>query len=51
MFGGFLVYTGVKLALRKEEAAVNPEDNVALKLARRFLHTTEEYRYNGDHSR
>ncbi|MEI9948990.1 MAG: TerC family protein [Pseudomonadota bacterium] len=47
VFGAFLVYTGVRLALRKEEAAVNPEDNYALKLARRFLRTTEEY--NGDH--
>ena len=47
VFGAFLVYTGLKLAFRKEEAAVNPEDNVALKLARRFLRTTEEY--NGDH--
>jgi len=47
VFGAFLVYTGLKLAFRKEEQAVNPEDNVALKLARRFLRTTEEY--NGDH--
>src|SRR3954470_5057288 len=47
LFGAFLIYTGVKLALRKEEEAVNPEDNVALKLARRFLRTTDEY--NGDH--
>lgn len=47
VFGAFLIYTGVKLALRKEEDAVNPEDNPALKLARRFLRTTEEY--NGDH--
>jgi tellurite resistance protein TerC len=46
-FGAFLIYTGVRLAIRKEEAAVDPEDNVALKLARRFLRTTEEY--NGDH--
>lgn len=46
-FGAFLIYTGLKLALRKEEGTVNPEDNVALKLARRFLRTTEEY--NGDH--
>jgi tellurite resistance protein TerC len=46
-FGAFLIYTGVKLAIRKEEEAVNPEDNPALKLARRFLRTTEEY--NGDH--
>jgi tellurite resistance protein TerC len=47
VFGAFLVYTGLKLAFRKEDDAVNPEDNVALKLARRFLRTTEEY--NGDH--
>jgi len=46
-FGAFLVYTGVRLAIRKQEAAVNPEDNAALKLARRFLRTTEEF--NGDH--
>jgi tellurite resistance protein TerC len=47
VFGAFLIYTGLKLAFRKEEDTVNPEDNVALKLARRFLRTTEEY--NGDH--
>jgi tellurite resistance protein TerC len=47
LFGVFLIYTGLKLALRKDEAAVNPEDNVALKMARRFLRTTEEY--NGNH--
>jgi len=47
VFGAFLIYTGLKLAFRKEETEVNPEDNVALKLARRFLRTTEEY--NADH--
>lgn len=47
VFGAFLIFTGVKLALRKGEDAVNPEDNPALKLARRLLRTTEEY--NGDH--
>ena len=47
VFGAFLIYTGLRLAFRKEEETVNPEDNVALKLARRFLRTTEEY--NGDH--
>jgi tellurite resistance protein TerC len=46
-FGAFLVYTGVRLAIRKPDAAVTPEDNAALKLARRFLRTTEEF--NGDH--
>ena len=47
VFGAFLIYTGLKLAFRKEEGAVNPEDNLALKLARRFLRTTEDY--DGDH--
>src|SRR5450432_4369672 len=47
VFGAFLIYTGLKHALRKEEEAVDPEDNVALKLARRFLRTTDEY--NGNH--
>jgi len=47
VFGAFLVYTGVKLAIRKEESAVDPEDNVALKLARRVLRTTDDY--DGDH--
>jgi tellurite resistance protein TerC len=46
VFGAFLIYTGLKLAFRKDEETVNPEDNVALKLARRFLKTTDEY--NGD---
>jgi len=46
-FGAFLIFTGLKLAFRKGEDSVNPEDNIALKLARRFLRTTEEY--HGDH--
>jgi TerC family integral membrane protein len=42
LFGIFLIWTGLKLAFRKEEE-VNPEDNVALKLARRFLKTTKDF--------
>lgn len=42
LFGAFLVFTGVRLALRREEQAA-PEKNVGLKLARRFLRTTEEF--------
>ncbi len=42
VFGGFLLLTGAKLLFRKEEA-VDPEDNIALKLGRRFLRTTTEY--------
>lgn len=42
LFGAFLIYTGGKLLLRKEEEN-NPEDNPALKLARRYIRTTSDY--------
>ena len=42
VFGAFLLYTALKLGLRKEEETINPEDNVALKLARRFLPATDK---------
>jgi tellurite resistance protein TerC len=42
VFGGFLIFTGVKLLVRKEEEA-NPEDNPALRLARKYIRTTTEY--------
>jgi tellurite resistance protein TerC len=42
LFGGFLMYTGAKLLVRKEEEN-DPEDNPALKLARRYIRTTPEY--------
>jgi tellurite resistance protein TerC len=46
VFGGFLLFTGAKLLVRKEEE-VDPEDNIALRLARRYLRTTPET--HGDH--
>jgi len=42
VFGAFLVYTGGKL-LFKSETESDPEDNPALKLARRYIRTTSEY--------
>lgn len=36
IFGAFLVYTGIKMALSKEETEVHPEDNPVVKLFRRF---------------
>jgi len=42
VFGAFLIYTGAKLLFRKEEAN-DPEDNPALRLARRYIRTTKEY--------
>jgi tellurite resistance protein TerC len=41
VFGAFLIFTGGKLLVRKEEE-VDPEDNFALKLARKYLRTTKE---------
>jgi tellurite resistance protein TerC len=43
LFGVFLVYTGYKLA-RHGNAEVHPENNVVLKVARRFFRVT-----HGDH--
>ena len=41
-FGAFLIFTGIKLALRKEEE-VHPERNPVLRLARRILPVTPGY--------
>ena len=36
IFGAFLIYTGVKMALPSKEAEVDPENNFAVKLFRKF---------------
>lgn len=45
VFGAILIITGVKLALQKEES-VDPESNFALKIARRYLRTVDDYSGN-----
>ncbi|MFH5833344.1 TerC family protein [Halalkalibaculum sp. DA384] len=42
VFGGFLVFTGIKLALEKDKE-VHPEKNPVLKLVRRFIPITKSY--------
>lgn len=42
LFGAILLFTGAKLLFRKEETT-DPEDNIALKLARRHLRTTDDF--------
>jgi tellurite resistance protein TerC len=42
VFGGFLVFTGVKLLCAGEEK-VEPEKNPAVQLVRRFMKVTPEY--------
>lgn len=43
VFGAFLVYTGVKLAIPKKDAGLVPEKNPAVRLARRFLPVTSGF--------
>ena len=42
VFGGFLVFTGIKLAMEKDKE-VHPERNPVLILVRRFFPTTKNY--------
>lgn len=42
VFGGFLVFTGIKLALEKDKE-VHPEKNPVLLLVRRFIPTVKTY--------
>jgi tellurite resistance protein TerC len=42
VFGAFLVYTAIKIA-RHQEAQVHPENNLALKLVRKVVPSTNEY--------
>jgi tellurite resistance protein TerC len=42
IFGGFLVFTGVKLAIRRSEE-VAPDQNPVMRLAKRFLPVTSDF--------
>jgi TerC family integral membrane protein len=44
IFGAFLVFTGVKMALQEDEFSYNPERDPVLRLSRRLLPVTAEYR-------
>ena len=41
IFGGFLIYTGIRMLFQKEEISVEPEKNRIVKLFRKFLPVTE----------
>lgn len=43
-FGAFLVFTGVRMALQKDENAYNPERDPVLRLSRRLIPVTADYR-------
>ena len=42
IFGGFLIFTGIKMALHRNEE-VHPENNPLIKLLRRIMPVTENY--------
>jgi tellurite resistance protein TerC len=42
IFGAFLIYTGIKM-LREEQTEIEPESNLLVKLATRFVPMTREY--------
>jgi tellurite resistance protein TerC len=44
IFGAFLVYTGIKIAVKKDEEETDPKKNVFFKLACRYLPVVNEYR-------
>lgn len=43
VFGAFLIFTGIKMLLEKDKE-INPDRNPVLKLVRRFLPVTKEYK-------
>ena len=43
IFGAFLVFTGLRMALQKDEDIYNPERDPILRLARRLLPVTDDY--------
>ncbi|HEX7594986.1 MAG TPA: TerC family protein [Gemmatimonadaceae bacterium] len=44
IFGAFLVFTGIRMALQKDDAAYNPERDPVLRLARKLIPVTPDYR-------
>jgi tellurite resistance protein TerC len=43
IFGAFLVITGIRMALQKDDAAYNPERDPVLRLARKIIPVTRDY--------
>lgn len=42
IFGGFLIFTGIRMALHRDEE-IHPENNPLVKLVKRFIPVTENY--------
>jgi tellurite resistance protein TerC len=44
IFGAFLVFTGIRMALQKDDTAYNAERDPVLRLARKLIRVTPDYR-------
>jgi tellurite resistance protein TerC len=43
IFGAFLLYTAVKIARHDEDEVVDYDQNIVMRVVRRFVHTTDDY--------
>src|SRR3954470_17247197 len=43
IFGAFLVFTGLRMALQKDDAAYNPEHDPVLRLSRKLIPVTNDF--------
>ena len=43
IFGAFLIFTGIKMVVKKEKESVEPEHHIMVKFFRRFMHVTKGY--------
>jgi tellurite resistance protein TerC len=44
IFGAFLVYTGIKIAIKKDEEEVDPKKNLFFRLSTKYLPVVNDYR-------
>jgi tellurite resistance protein TerC len=44
IFGAFLVYTGIKIAVKKDEEETDPKKNILFRFASKYLPVVNEYR-------
>jgi tellurite resistance protein TerC len=43
LFGAFLIFAGIKMALQREGEAIDAEHNIVIRTVRRFVRVTHEY--------
>jgi tellurite resistance protein TerC len=43
VFGAFLIFTGIRMALQRDDAAIDPEKNPLVRVFRKFMPITEHY--------